>query len=581
MTVTQDAPRCSTSRDPRGLPDPGAHGRRTSPLVYLDSANTSARSRARSSTPITDYYEQHNANLYRARLHARRGGHRRCSRAPGPSWRRSSARPVPATIVFNRGTTESIEPRRARLGHGSSFARATRSCSPSGAPLEPGALAVRRRRPPARCCGSSRSRTTAARPLRRSSPAHRADEDRRRHGHVERRSGRCTPLRAAGRRRARGGGGRPGRRRAARPAPPGGRDRARLSTSSTISGHKMLGPTASGGLYGQARAARADGPVPRRRRDDPSRSTPTTRPSRTSPAKFEAGTMNIAQEIGLAAAIDYLRRWAWTPCARTRRRSPPTRSSALAGGRRDGVRADGRRARAAARSRSGIKDIHPHDLAQVLDTGGRVRSGPATTAPSSLMRPLGVPGHGPGVVLRVQHEGGGGRAGRGAREGGGRLGSRRDRLALDELYKEVILDHYKNPRNKRDLPGRRAACSKNNPLCGDEITVYAHVDGRHGRRASRSRARGVRSARSSASMMTEAVDRQSRSRTPSAWSATFRGHDGRRGRARRGRVRRPRRAEGRREVPGPHQVRRARVGCAAGGPAGDGAADGSVPHAVG
>jgi len=26
-------------------------------------------------------------------------------------------------------------------------------------------------------------------------------------------------------------------------------------------------------------------------------------------------------------------------------------------------------------------------------------------------------------------------------------------LALEELYKEVILDHYKNPRNKRDLPG--------------------------------------------------------------------------------------------------------------------------------
>jgi NifU-like protein involved in Fe-S cluster formation len=26
-------------------------------------------------------------------------------------------------------------------------------------------------------------------------------------------------------------------------------------------------------------------------------------------------------------------------------------------------------------------------------------------------------------------------------------------VALDDIYKEVILDHYKNPRNKRDLPG--------------------------------------------------------------------------------------------------------------------------------
>ena len=52
-------------------------------------------------------------------------------------------------------------------------------------------------------------------------------------------------------------------------------------------------------------------------------------------------------------------------------------------------------------------------------------------------------------------------------------------MALEELYKEVILDHYKNPRNKRELPGAELSCSKNNPLCGDEITVNAHVeDGR-------------------------------------------------------------------------------------------------------
>jgi len=52
-------------------------------------------------------------------------------------------------------------------------------------------------------------------------------------------------------------------------------------------------------------------------------------------------------------------------------------------------------------------------------------------------------------------------------------------LALEELYKEVILDHYKNPRNKRGLPGAELSCRKNNPLCGDEITIHAHIgDGR-------------------------------------------------------------------------------------------------------
>ena len=52
-------------------------------------------------------------------------------------------------------------------------------------------------------------------------------------------------------------------------------------------------------------------------------------------------------------------------------------------------------------------------------------------------------------------------------------------MALDDIYKEVILDHYKDPRNKRELPGAELRCTRNNPLCGDEITVFAHVeDGR-------------------------------------------------------------------------------------------------------
>ena len=49
-------------------------------------------------------------------------------------------------------------------------------------------------------------------------------------------------------------------------------------------------------------------------------------------------------------------------------------------------------------------------------------------------------------------------------------------MALDELYKEVILDHYKNPRNKREIPDAVLRCSKNNPLCGDEITVFVNED---------------------------------------------------------------------------------------------------------
>ncbi len=77
-------------------------------------------------------------------------------------------------------------------------------------------------------------------------------------------------------------------------------------------------------------------------------------------------------------------------------------------------------------------------------------------------------------------------------------------MALDDIYKEVILDHYKSPRNKRELPGAELRCTANNPLCGDEITVFAHVDGSTVAEVTFQGA-GCSISQSSASMMTEAV----------------------------------------------------------------------------
>ena len=77
-------------------------------------------------------------------------------------------------------------------------------------------------------------------------------------------------------------------------------------------------------------------------------------------------------------------------------------------------------------------------------------------------------------------------------------------MALDDIYKEVILDHYKSPRNKRELPGAELQGSANNPLCGDEITVFAHVDG-DTVAAVTFQGAGCSISQSSASMMTEAV----------------------------------------------------------------------------
>jgi nitrogen fixation protein NifU and related proteins len=77
-------------------------------------------------------------------------------------------------------------------------------------------------------------------------------------------------------------------------------------------------------------------------------------------------------------------------------------------------------------------------------------------------------------------------------------------VALDEIYKEVILDHYKNPRNKREMPDAPLTCSKNNPLCGDEITVYVNAEDGKVLEVSFV-GQGCSISQSSASMMTEAV----------------------------------------------------------------------------
>ncbi|MGZ5289657.1 MAG: Fe-S cluster assembly sulfur transfer protein SufU [Actinomycetota bacterium] len=80
-------------------------------------------------------------------------------------------------------------------------------------------------------------------------------------------------------------------------------------------------------------------------------------------------------------------------------------------------------------------------------------------------------------------------------------------MALDDIYKEVILDHYKSPRNKRELPGAELQCHANNPLCGDEITVFARLDGDIVQEVTFQGA-GCSISQSSASMMTEAVTRR-------------------------------------------------------------------------
>lgn len=47
---------------------------------------------------------------------------------------------------------------------------------------------------------------------------------------------------------------------------------------------------------------------------------------------------------------------------------------------------------------------------------------------------------------------------------------------LDELYREVILDHFRSPRNVGELPGADVTAEGNNPLCGDQMTFWLALD---------------------------------------------------------------------------------------------------------
>ncbi|MFC4618402.1 Fe-S cluster assembly sulfur transfer protein SufU [Camelliibacillus cellulosilyticus] len=76
---------------------------------------------------------------------------------------------------------------------------------------------------------------------------------------------------------------------------------------------------------------------------------------------------------------------------------------------------------------------------------------------------------------------------------------------LDQLYRQVIMDHYKNPRNKGELATEdRLVINMNNPTCGDRIQLHLKVD--DGKIAdAKFTGEGCSISLSSASMMTEAI----------------------------------------------------------------------------
>lgn len=52
-----------------------------------------------------------------------------------------------------------------------------------------------------------------------------------------------------------------------------------------------------------------------------------------------------------------------------------------------------------------------------------------------------------------------------------------DTPQLNSLYQQLILEHYRNPRNKAELPEKTLEVHLANPVCGDEIRLQLRIDG--------------------------------------------------------------------------------------------------------
>ena len=343
------------------------HGRR---LVYLDSAATSQKPR-QVIQAVVDHYEQHNANIHRS-VHTLAEESTQAYEDARAKAAAFIGAPEPATIVFNRGTTESInlvahgwgrkflkegdEILLSELEHHSNIIPWQLAARDTGAVLryisvtDEGRLdlggldgLLTERTKLVAVSGMSNVLGTVP-PLRRLADAAHA-------------VGSLLLVDAA------------------QLVPHAPVDVTALDCDFlAFSGHKMLGPTASGGLY--AKRELLEGMDPFMGGGEMIREVYADHATWNEvPWKFEAGTMNIAQEVGLGAAIDYL-----STLGMENVRDHERDLTAHAIDRLTSVGArivgptdvDDRGAEVSFTYR----DVHPHDLSQVLDqVGVAIRAG--------------------------------------------------------------------------------------------------------------------------------------------------------------------------------------------------------------
>jgi cysteine desulfurase / selenocysteine lyase len=353
-------------------------------LVYLDSSNTSQKPR-QVIDAVTEHYERHNANLYRA-VYLLAEEATAAFEAAREKLARFIGAPEPNTIVFNRGTTESTN--LVAHGFGRKFLR-------EGDEILLSVIEHHSNLVPWQFVAEATGATLRHIPLAEDGTLDLSDlesllTDRTKLVAVTGMSnvlGTIPPIKSLA--EASHAVGAAILIDGAQLVPHVPVDVVDLDVDFlTISGHKMLGPTASGGLYGKRELLERMDPflgggemIMEVHLDHSTFKEP--------PWKFEAGTMNIAQEVGLGAAVDYLADLGMDAVRQHERELTGyaierlTEAGATVHGPRDLDVHGGAVS-------FWYKDIHPHDLAQVLDTEGVcIRASHHCAQP--LMRVLGVP----------------------------------------------------------------------------------------------------------------------------------------------------------------------------------------------
>ena len=352
------------------------------PLVYLDNAATSQKPRQVIET-LTDYYEQHNANIHR-------GAHRLAEEATA-SYEEARGKvasflgaPDTTGLIFTRGTTESINlvayawgRKNLREGdeiilteaeHHSNLVPWQILSQATGANLhfipilEDGTLDMQKAE---RLIGPRTklvSAIHASNVLATINPVEKLAELAHEHGALMlvdgAQSGPHLPV-----------------------------DVDSLGCDFfACSGHKMLGPTGVGVLWGRPEILEemdpflGGGEMIREVHLDHSTWNDL-------PYKFEAGTMNIAQAVGLGAAVDYLNTLGMDEVREHEKRIGEYAYQRLAG--LDNIILYGPEEDRTGVVSFSLPDVHPHDISQLLNEEGvAIRSGHHCTQP--LMRRLGT-----------------------------------------------------------------------------------------------------------------------------------------------------------------------------------------------